>query len=251
MQYELRIAFVIIDESSWISWKPDKSLLPSWSPSPETVNCFFPSCKTPVGVQKESRLSLEVTNLTEPDEDLLTSERTHFRPIKEDKWADGTTFPVNNTIERIAYRRSESGNLLYLPGSETPYMEYQENPEESRKSSASPNFTLKFRVRQGCDKSVQTDPIRSPSPEQPEIPEVPEISEEARNIMWQNYILYQIERICVRSDDLDIAKITQEKENIEENPCDCKAFALNHLGWVQSSVPLHNDKERYSNIIYN
>lgn len=235
---------MIIDESSWISWKPDKSLLPSWSPSPETVNCFFPSCKTPVGVHKESCLNLEVTNLPEPDEDLLTSERTHFRPIKEDKWADGTTFPVNNTIERIAYRRSESGNLLYLPGSETPYMEYRENPEESRKSSASPNFTLKFRVRQGCDKSVQTDPIRSPSPEQLAIPEIPEISEE--DIMWQNYILYQIERIydehpmcIVHPDDLDIAKITQEKENIEEN-----SFALDQLGWVQSNVSLHNDKER-------
>jgi len=166
---------VITDESSWISNKPDKRLLPNWNPSPETVSCFFPPCKTPVGIYQESRF--EVTNLPEPDEDLLTSERTHFRPIKEDKWADGTTFSVNSTIERIAYRRSESGNLLYLPGSNTPYMEYRENPKESRKSSASPNFTLKFRARQGCkqDKSVQTDPIRSPSPEQPAIAEIPEI----------------------------------------------------------------------------
>lgn len=96
----------------------------------------------------------------EEEEDLLTSTKTHFRPIINGKWADGTTFPVNNNFERVAYRRSNSSSLFYLPGGESPYMEYKDNKISSTTNGN--NFTLKFRVRQ-CDKSIQTDPIRSSS----------------------------------------------------------------------------------------
>lgn len=188
----------------------------------QTGDCFFPvaSSKTPPGVCKESRSSLKGTwealdNLPEPDEDLLTSARTHFRPIKDDgHWADGTTFPVNNTVERVAYRRSESGNLLYLPGGESPYMEYRENDVATL--PASTNLTLKFRVRQ-CDKSVQTEPIRSPV--------------KRRILSEQDHFRYS----PVGAEDA----VLQEQENIEKD-----SFALDQLGWVQSSVPLHNDRKR-------
>ncbi|XP_012522548.1 uncharacterized protein LOC105828638 [Monomorium pharaonis] len=183
----------------------------------QTSDCFFPvaSNKTPLGVCKESRSSLKVNSLPEPDEDLLTSARTHFRPIKDDgHWADGTTFPVNNTVERVAYRRSESGNLLYLPGGESPYMEYREN--DATALPASTNLTLKFRVRQ-CDKSVQTEPIRSPV--------------KRRILSEQDHFRYS----PVGAEDA----VLQEQENIEKD-----SFALDQLGWVQSSVPLHNDRKR-------
>ncbi|XP_018354596.1 PREDICTED: uncharacterized protein LOC108755811 [Trachymyrmex septentrionalis] len=188
-----------------------------YCPNAETGDCFFPvaSTKTPLGVCKESRSSLKVNSLPEPDEDLLTSARTHFRPIKDDgHWADGTTFPVNNTVERVAYRRSESGNLLYLPGGESPYMEYREN--DTVALPASTNLTLKFRVRQ-CDKSVQTEPVRSPV--------------KRRILSEQDHFRYS----PVGAEDA----VLQEQENIEKD-----SFALDQLGWVQSSVLLHNDRKR-------
>ncbi|XP_032686222.1 protein PFC0760c-like [Odontomachus brunneus] len=120
------------------------------------------SCKPSHGSHIESPSILKLSNLPEPDEDLLTSARTHFRPIKDDGyWADGTTFPVNTAVEQVAYRRSESGNVWYLPGGESPYMEYRENDTASPVVPAilSSNLTPKFRVRQ-CDKSIQTDPVR-------------------------------------------------------------------------------------------
>lgn len=185
--------------------------------SPQTGSCFFPVAprKTPIGTRKESRSNLKVTSLPEPDEDLLTSARTHFRPIKDDgHWADGTTFAVNNTLERVAYRRSESGNLLYLPGGESPYMEYREN--DSPISPTSSNLTLKFRVRQ-CDKCVQTEPIRSPV--------------KRRILSEQDHFHYTpvgVEETVIR-----------EEEKIEKD-----SFALGQLGWVRSNVPLHNDRKR-------
>ncbi|KAF7998302.1 hypothetical protein HCN44_009700 [Aphidius gifuensis] len=110
---------------------------------------------------KDKKQDKKDGNDDEEEEDLLTSTKTHFRPIKNDgKWADGTTFPVNNNFERVAYRRSNSNNLFYLPGGESPYMEYKDNKISSATNGNS--FTLKFRVRQ-CDKSIQTDPIRSSS----------------------------------------------------------------------------------------
>ncbi|XP_023247760.1 uncharacterized protein LOC111642761, partial [Copidosoma floridanum] len=129
---------------------------------------FFPviPCKSPAIADKDHRspsINLQkLTSLPEPDEDLLTSARTHFRPIKEDgNWTDGTTFPVNNALERVAYRRSDSGNLLYLPDGESPYMEYRENLSAPIAVAVPSNLTLKFRVRQ-CDKGIQTEPVRSP-----------------------------------------------------------------------------------------
>ncbi|XP_076636401.1 uncharacterized protein LOC143349210 [Colletes latitarsis] len=203
-------------DGSWC-WKGLGSNLTALSHSPQTGSCFFPVAprKTPIGTRKESRSNLKVNSLPEPDEDLLTSARTHFRPIKDDgQWADGTTFPVNNTLERVAYRRSESGNLLYLPGGESPYMEYREN--DSPIPPVSSNLTLKFRVRQ-CDKCVQTEPIRSPV--------------KRRILSEQDHFHYTpigVEDTVIR-----------EEEKIEK---DC--YALGQLGWVRSNVPLHNDRKR-------
>lgn len=76
--------------------------------TPRSGSSFFPtvSSKSPVSIEKESSLQPKVSNTEDTEEDLLTSARTHFRPIKEDgHWADGTTFPINNNYERVTYRR--------------------------------------------------------------------------------------------------------------------------------------------------
>ncbi|CAL1688318.1 unnamed protein product [Lasius platythorax] len=162
--------------------------------NPQTGSCFFPiaSCKTPIGTCKQSRSSLK----------------------DDGHWADGTTFPVNNTVERVAYRRSESGNLLYLPGGESPYMEYRES--DAVMPPVSTNLTLKFRVRQ-CDKSVQTEPVRSPV--------------KRRILSEQDHFRYS----PIGAEDA----VIHEQEDIEKD-----SFALDQLGWVQSSVSLHNDRKR-------
>lgn len=204
-------------------WKGIDSNLATLSHSPQTGG-FFPiaPCKTPIGTRKESRSSLKVNSLPEPDEDLLTSARTHFRPIKDDgHWADGTTFPVNNAIpERVAYRRSESGNLLYLPGGESPYMEYREN--DTAALSVSTNLTPKFRVRQ-CDKYVQTDPVRSPV--------------KRRILSEQDHFNYS----PVGAEEVVLEE--EEEEEVEED-MEKDFFSLDQVGWVQTSVPLHNDRKR-------
>jgi len=71
-------------------------------------------------------------------------------------------------------------------------------------------------VRQ-CDKSVQTEPVRSPV--------------KRRILSEQDHFRYS----PVGAEDA----VLQEQENIEKD-----SFALDQLGWVQSSVPLHNDRKR-------
>ncbi|XP_023315412.1 uncharacterized protein LOC106658456 isoform X1 [Trichogramma pretiosum] len=97
------------------------------------------------------------------DEDLLTSDRTHFKPIKSDgHLTDGTTFSVDSEVEQIMYQsRSESERVFYLPGGETPYMNYSANEESSNSSALVP----KFKVKQN-NVATQTDfaePIRVPA----------------------------------------------------------------------------------------
>ncbi|XP_016841260.1 uncharacterized protein LOC100119957 isoform X2 [Nasonia vitripennis] len=185
--------------------------------SPRTGSCFIPvvPCKSPVTNDKESIQEQKATSLPEPDEDLLTSARTHFRPIKEDgHWADGTTFPVNNNIERVTYRRSESGNLLYLPGGESPYMEYRESL--SAPIAVPSNLTLKFRVRQ-CDKSIQTEPIRSPVKR----------------------------RILSEQDRLYYSPNATEEANVNESDeMEKDFFDQKQVGWDQSMMLLRTDRKR-------
>ncbi|XP_015122330.1 uncharacterized protein LOC107044805 isoform X2 [Diachasma alloeum] len=235
-----------VGDGPWC-WRMNKAL----DNSPQNDSCLFtfPPCKTPTVIGKESCSHSEVNGLQnvvvvldddneeedddddenddddddddndndgndgDDDEDLLTSARTHFCPIKDDgNWVDGTTFPVNNNFERVAYRRSDSGNLLYLPGGESPYMEYRDDTVMPQV----PGFTLKFRVHQ-CDKSIQTDPVRSPI---------------------KRRILAEDDHFYYSSIDTDDA-LAQEADGVEKD-----TFILAHLGWTQPSVSLLNDRKR-------
>ncbi|XP_063993011.1 uncharacterized protein LOC135170849 isoform X2 [Diachasmimorpha longicaudata] len=237
-----------VGDGPWC-WRRNRAL----DISPNKDNCFFtfPSCKTPTAIASESCSHPEVNGLQnvvvvvnndddgdvddddiddddddeddedegddgndgDGDEDLLTSARTHFCPIKDDgNWIDGTTFPVNNNLERVAYRRSESRNLLYLPGGESPYMEYRNEAAVPQV----PGFTLKFRVRQ-CDKSIQTDPVRSPI--------------KRRILAEEDHFYYS----SVDTEDV----LTQETDGVEKD-----TFVLGQIGWTQPSVSLLNDRKR-------
>ncbi|XP_049833219.1 uncharacterized protein LOC126276266 isoform X1 [Schistocerca gregaria] len=133
-------------------------------------------------VATEGRKTNEVTDNVKDkeEEDLLTSTRTHFRPIRQESsdshnnntgcYADGTTFVIPNSLESVPFKRSESG-ALYLEtdlGIETPkkYMEYKEKELYSGRhkaarspdsvTSAGKDFVPKFRVRQ-IEKCCQTE----------------------------------------------------------------------------------------------
>lgn len=203
-------------DGSWCWRSMDKDLTSAGHSSPKSETFPPVPSKSTDTIGKETRFAQKVNSLQEPDEDLLTSARTHFRPIRDDgHWADGTTFPVNDTVERVAYRRSESGNLLYLPGGESPYMEYRED-DVSPSTTVSTNLTLKFRVRQ-CDKCIQTEPIRSPV---------------------KRRILSEQDQFYYSSAD---AEETAAQE-IDETEEDC--FILEQLRWAQPTLLLHNERKR-------
>lgn len=210
-------------DGSWC-WRSMDKDVPTTNESPEKSEIFpvVPS-KSSDTIGKEARFAQKVNSLQESDEDLLTSARTHFRPIRDDgHWADGTTFPVNDALERVAYRRSESGNLLYLPGGESPYMEFRESDVSATATTVSTNLTLKFRVRQ-CDKSIQTEPIRSPV---------------------KRRILSEQDRFYYSSSDVE-ETAKQEIDDIEKD-----GFFLEQLGWAQSNLLLHNERKRYFILIH-
>ncbi|TMW42117.1 hypothetical protein DOY81_012802 [Sarcophaga bullata] len=104
------------------------------------------------------------------EENLLTSERTHFRPIEN--FVDGHTFEISNALDSVDFERTESG-LLYYDSEE--YLEYTRNDiymadEEVSTSSTnllkygkkpseekSDMFIIKFRVKRSEEIACQTE----------------------------------------------------------------------------------------------
>ncbi|XP_031627640.1 homeobox protein 2-like [Contarinia nasturtii] len=102
-------------------------------------------------------------------EDLLTSERSRFRPIKQ-TYADGYTFDISNKLDQINYERSKSGMLYHDSEVYREYYVYDEEGNggsrcDTSQSNADVEFTLKYCVRQN-DKSCQTDDLSAPGKHQ-------------------------------------------------------------------------------------
>lgn len=110
-------------------------------------------------------------------EDLLTSARTHFRPIRREPdpgdapYRDGDTFAIHSELDPVAFHRSASGGL-YIEGSLERYLEYRGDKGidygRLRLTAAQrcpdlddPAFRLRFPLRQ-CDAAVQTEPASPP-----------------------------------------------------------------------------------------
>lgn len=110
-------------------------------------------------------------------EDLLTSSRTHFRPIRREadaeppRYADGDTFDICGEPDQVEFERSESGGL-FLSSTHERYLEYRPTrsidygrlnltAEQRCPDLDEPGLRLRFPLRQ-CDVAVQTE---APSPE--------------------------------------------------------------------------------------
>lgn len=100
--------------------------------------------------------------LKKEEEDLLTSMKTHFRPIKHESvettvstaaptFPDGTTFPISNSLDKPDFHRSPGGGLYLDSDVNKKYMEF--NDIEDRTLS---EFVPKFRVSQN-EKFCQTE----------------------------------------------------------------------------------------------
>ncbi|XP_063621960.1 uncharacterized protein LOC134794169 isoform X1 [Cydia splendana] len=104
-----------------------------------------------------------------PGSDLLSSARTHFRPIERDagaRYRDGDTFDIRGDLDPVPFRRSDSGGV-YIEGSTERYLEYRQDKTidygRLRLTAAQrcPDldddaFKLRFPLRQR-DAAVQTD----------------------------------------------------------------------------------------------
>lgn len=96
-------------------------------------------------------------------EDLLTSEKSHFKPIVDKaelvqkQYEDGSTFAISNKLEKVDYRRTESGSIWLETafGQSKQYMEYKLEDTDNN-SSQELEFTLKFSIVQN-DIACQTD----------------------------------------------------------------------------------------------
>lgn len=83
--------------------------------------------------------------------------------------------------------------------------------------AVSANLTLKFRVRQ-CDKSIQTEPIRSPV---------------KRRILSEQDRLYYSSNAA---EEVDV----NENDEVEKD-----SFDLEQVGWDQPMMLLRNERKRY------
>ncbi|KAM3958956.1 LOW QUALITY PROTEIN: uncharacterized protein ACR2FA_007031 [Aphomia sociella] len=105
-------------------------------------------------------------------EDLLTSSRTHFKPIRREaesevaRYADGDTFDIRGDLDEVEFTRSESGGA-YLTSSLERYLEYRTGngidygrlnltAAQRCPDLDDPGFRLRFPMRQ-IDAAVQTD----------------------------------------------------------------------------------------------
>lgn len=97
-------------------------------------------------------------------EDLLTSDRTRFRPIRQ-TYVDGFTFKINSDLEKINYERSASGSMYCDSEVYREYYSYDEEEnggsrggggDDTTSSLAGSDFVLKYAIRQN-DMACQTD----------------------------------------------------------------------------------------------
>lgn len=118
--------------------------------------------------------------------------------------------------------------MLYLPGSESPYMEYRESDVELEPVDET-LLTLKFRVKQ-CDKYVQTDPIRSPV---------------KRRIVAETIMQDYTATTCYTQlvdDGLVVANDDDDDSDIGDHHDQYPTIAFE---WPATDFSLHNDRKRY------
>uniref|UniRef100_A0A1B0DR85 Uncharacterized protein n=1 Tax=Phlebotomus papatasi TaxID=29031 RepID=A0A1B0DR85_PHLPP len=96
------------------------------------------------------------------NENLLTSDRTHFRPIKQ-TFVDGFIFDIPCTPDNIRYERTDTGSMYFDSERYMEYLGKEDHGEEGGEGDdvgleekKMGHFTLKFCVRQ-IEKCCQTE----------------------------------------------------------------------------------------------
>ncbi|KAJ8920458.1 hypothetical protein NQ315_005326 [Exocentrus adspersus] len=165
-----------------------KPISQTFNPFGRTSSIFSFNTKHAIGFERDK-------------EDLLTSDRSHFRPINEKvenrvqgQYADGATFIISNSLDKVDYKRSESGSMLLETefGQSKKYWEYR---LEDTTPSPELEFVLKFSICQN-DKACQTE----------------ELSELDLGTTREN---------CTKT------KIEDTGDCIEEYRCTCPTFKMN------------------------
>lgn len=112
------------------------------------------------GIHRDT--SLKTVDLDKEKDDLLTSVHSHFRPINEKldsylqgAYADGATFVVSNSWDKINYRRTESG-AMYMENDYSMRKKYCEYKVKNGPTNM--EFVLKYLVCQN-DKGCQTEDV--------------------------------------------------------------------------------------------
>lgn len=125
-----------------------------------------------VSLVVETKLVEDTPRASASREDLLTSSRTHFKPIRREaeseaaRYADGDTFDIRGDLDEVEFSRSESGGM-YLTSSLERYLEYRTGngidygrlkltAAQRCPDLDDPGFRLRFPMRQ-LDAAVQTD----------------------------------------------------------------------------------------------
>lgn len=124
-----------------------------------------PGSSTNFGRPSSTTVNTSPTAITADEtleENLLTSNRSHFKPIgtvldkkgEGNKYADGTCFVISGSLEQPAYKRSGSGSMYLETDFETPKKIF----EYTRKGRRIGNqgLVLKFLACEN-DKACQTD----------------------------------------------------------------------------------------------
>lgn len=175
--------------------------------------------------QYQSQSSIE-------SENLLTSERTHFRPIKQ-TYPDGYSFDISDELDEICYERSASGTMYLDSEMYREYYVYDEEGnggsrfqvgETSDGVSTSVPFILKYCVKQN-EKSCQTDVVVPPTQQQQQQPQQQQIASNLTMIQLKKLTQYRVTQVY----DMPIGCVLESNQLSEIVSAD---EYLNMQGWT-------------------
>lgn len=190
------------------------------------------------GAGLNKKLTLErvetpsTSDVKKEEEDLLTSMRTHFRPIRQDaaevsataatlSFPDGTTFPISNSLDKPSFQRSASGALYLDADYQQKYMEYHDPLTRSFGNK----FVPKFRVEQN-EKFCQTEDVsRIEEEEENDVP-----SDQNGDEFEEFYFPEDESLVKGVVDDDEEVDCSETEGNLEQSEWSASCIKVN--GWV-------------------
>lgn len=192
------------------------------------------------------------------EEDLLTSMRTHFRPIRQEanevsvpattalSFPDGTTFPISNSLDKPSFQRSASGALYLDADYQQKYMEYHDSSTRNFGSK----FVPKFRVEQN-EKFCQTEDVSRIEEEEENDPPSDQNTDEFEEFYFPGD--ESLVKNVVDDDNDDEVDCGETEGNLE--PPEWSASCIKVNGWVAAwpatgiwSVSAANPDQSWCNV---